>query len=483
MALTPLHELRPGLEPTVVRAIEAGMALRFGERPQTAAALRHIFSEPASPITDLDLTAYDLELVRLRQFRFERRQCPSCGEPIEDPKPLPRGACPVCHQGYIKPRSLSELQCPVCKMGALHRQSNVSPLTACPNCKTGRLGSRRKSLLKATLVLTCQSCHAVYESTNRGMTPIADPMAEQTWDEWRTVSGRSEEIWRCDSCGAQLDSAPDGRRKIVTKAKDVEFECLYPEEWARVAAGLQPGSGNAVCNACEADYYLGESGDSRAKNLTLLDAHDDPFEFAEHHLGRLLNQEDARWLAVGKESANPGLYCRHCETEFDREGDSYRLVRSHNPALARFDHEPFSFEDWHRLAAGLPTLSNEAAFVDGIEQAIARAYVAGELGLDSENRLLWKGPAICVADDQEAALTITRDEIVFGGLLRKTRQPMDALTSVEGHDDRLTLIFRGTIEPVEYDLSGIELSVELTSGIRTARICAEHLAARLSNSA
>lgn len=470
--LIPIDRLRPGLEPAIVRAIESGLALRFGERPQSAEELRAIFTEEAASRIELELAAYDKELVRLQSFHFERRGCPSCGEPLDEPKPLKKGACPVCHEGFIKLRTLSERQCPVCKMGALHKHNNQGPLSACPNCKLGILASRRKTLLKPTLVLTCQTCDATYESQKDGMAPIEKPEDFKTWEEWRAASGRSGEVWRCDSCEAQFDTQPDGRRKLMTKATDLGFTCLYPEEWSRVAAGLNPGSGNAVCNGCEADYFVDD------QSLTLLDSPEDAFGFAERQIGRLLNMEDVRWLAVGKESPNPGLVCRHCDTEFDRDADYFRLVRSHNPTLSRYDGEPFTFEDWHRIAQNLPTIGDQANFIQGIDDAIATAYARGEIGFDSRNELIWKGPAS--RDDQDATLTITTEDIIFGGLLRKDRQPLDALTGARGQGDLLTLTYRGSPNPVEYELDPVELSVTLESGPRSVVLNAEHLASRLS---
>ena len=81
---------------------------------------------------------------------------------------------------------------------------------------------------------------------------------------------------------------------------------LYPEEWARVASGLEPGTGNAHCLTCDADYFV------EAGTITLLSAREDPFGFAEIQLGRLLTLEEVRWLAVGKESPRPGVVCADC---------------------------------------------------------------------------------------------------------------------------------------------------------------------------
>lgn len=307
------------------------------------------------------------------------------------------------------------------------------------------------------------------------MYPLGKPEEDRSFAEWRAESGRSTEIWQCDSCEAQFDLMPDGRRRLMTKAKGVEYASLYPEEWARVAVGLDPGAGNAFCNGCEADFFLD------GKTLTLLDAREDIHGFGEHHLGRLIDLEDVRWLAVGKESPHPGLSCPHCDTEFDKDGDFFRLIRSHNPALARFDGEPFTFEDWHRIAQRLPTAGDEQAFVEGIQDAIARAYRQGEIGFDSENEVLWRGPATRLEDGAEATLTITRSEIAFGGLLRKSRRPMDALTGAGASQDQLALTFRGVAKQDEYVLEPIELSVSLESGEKSAVINAEDLAARLTH--
>lgn len=474
--LASLSILRSGIEPSVERAVEAGLALKFGERPQSAAALRDLFSAAAGPRPEMSLAEYDSELDRLQRFKFDRHGCPACGEPMVEPKPLRSGACPVCRAGYIKKRELSERQCPVCRYGVLHRHPNAGPLWACPVCRFGQLYAKKKGLLKRGLTLKCKNCQAEFDSDGSMMAPLGRPEEALPWSEWRTKSDRSEEIWACDACPAQLDSMPDGRRQLVTEAKGMKHVCLYPEEWARVAAGLEPGAGNAVCNACEADFYVENT------NLTLLGTEEDPYQFGERHLGRLLGAEEARWLAVGKESPRPGLVCIHCHTELDREGDFLRLVQTSNSPLARYEGEPFTMEDWHRLAQGLPVKSDQANFEAGLEEAIVDAYIRGEIGIETGTKAIWKGPAVSVADGQSATLSISDKEIVFGGLLRKNRIPLDAVIEANAVGDILELRLRGSDDPDEYEISPIELSVQLKSGAKTARLEASHLAERLKRS-
>lgn len=308
-----------------------------------------------------------------------------------------------------------------------------------------------------------------------GMAPIGKPDEARSWDGWRRESGRSSEIWSCDSCDAQLDVQPDGRRKIVTPHKDLLFDSLYPEEWARVAAGLEPGAGNASCNGCDADYFVDDV------SLTLLDARDDPFGFSERYLGRRIGFEDARWLAVGKESPNPGLHCPKCDSEFDQDGEYLRLVRSHSTALSKYAGEPFTLEDWHRIAQKLPTVGDQQAFVQGIEKAIEMAYVEGRLWFDAKQTMIWNGSATELSEGREANLTVTEKEISFGGALRRSRIPLDALVSATAHDNTLALAYRGASQPVEYDVEPMELSVALKSGARSATLTAAHLARRLTS--
>src|SRR5688500_2203951 len=100
----------------------------------------------------------DRQLVELQKQKFDKRECPCCGELLETPIPLRRMACPVCRAGKIVQRNTDERWCPVCRSGALKTIKNSSPIKICPLCSKGRLNTG--GLLRNRL--TCESCGGVF---------------------------------------------------------------------------------------------------------------------------------------------------------------------------------------------------------------------------------------------------------------------------------------------------------------------------------
>ena len=476
--LPGIRAIRPEVERPVAEAIESGLAMRYEDRPQSIQDFRHLLVQAPPLGAEVTLAELDDVLVQLKQFGFDRRACPSCGGVLEEPKPLKKQTCPVCRRGLVKMRELDDRVCPICRAGILRKVANSSPLAFCPCCSVGELTKKRVSFLAAKQVFDCGSCKAKFESIPDGMTLVSpgscslEVGANKSFDEWRAMSGRSSEVWKCDGCEAQFDGLKDGRRKQVVPKE--EARALYPEEWARIAMRLSPSAGNAFCEDCHAEFDV--DGDQ----VSLIAAHEDPFEFAERYAGRLLNWEDLRWLGVGKESPKAGYVCYDCGTELDQDGEYLRLVRTENPRLIRHVDEPKTLEDWHRLARGLPEISEEVEFRSKIEDAVVRAYVKGEIGFDVAGQVLWNGQATRLDDRQTSNLVIRRNEITFGGMLRKWRSPFDAVlgASAEGHVLSLTL--SGVRDPVEFDIEPVELTAALKSGKRTVELGAGELAERVS---
>ncbi|HTQ11578.1 MAG TPA: serine/threonine-protein kinase [Fimbriimonadaceae bacterium] len=477
--LTPLRLLRPDVEIGVAFAIEAGLRLRYHDRPQTIAEFREMLAEGNKEDQTDSLTAYDAKLLKLQRFGFERRQCPACRGLLEEPKPLKRWTCPVCREATIRQRDIPSRLCPACQLGTLHRRANDNPLAFCPLCRTGQLAHRRQGLVKRKLSLDCLSCKAGFTVEGDSLTLVRLPehknakaTENQTMSaaDWRKMSGRGTEVWVCDGCDAQFDLLPDGRWGQVTP-KPKRYHALYPEEWARIASGLPPGAGNASCEACRADYFVDDN------RLTLLNAEADPYGFAAEHLGRLLDADDARWLGVGKDSPNPGFVCADCGTELDFEGEYLRLVKTSNRSLVRHIGEPRKLVDWHRLALGLPEVHEEEQFRTSALSAIEFAFETGEIGFGGKNDVIWKGPAI--RDGHSGVLTVAKRELAFGGALRKWRVPLDAVVEATSYGDDLYLRPSGEEEPVILTVSPVELSVRLSSGSQTVTLRASNLAKRI----
>lgn len=474
-ALAPLPSY---VDAALANAIEQGLSLRYEDRPQSVQEFRQILSDGPLLRREPTLAELDQTLVALRKFSFDRKACPSCGEVLEEPKPLKRHVCPVCRKGAVRLRELNDRICPVCRSSVLNRVKNSGPLAYCPCCRTGELAHKRVSFLGGKQLFECKECGSKFDSTPGGMAFLAGACRMEqgftaSYDDWRNISRRSAEVWRCDGCHAQFDTMPDGRRKQTVPEETARS--LYPEEWARVAAKLDPSAGNAACDHCHAEF------ETSGERTTLIRFTEDPYGFGDRHSGRLMHWDDARWLGVGKESPMAGLVCHSCETEFDRDGDFLRLIRTENPRLIRHVDEPMVLEDWHRLAQGLPSIHEEQEFLDSLDEAVARAYVSGELGFDNRGEVVWSGPATRIdSGEQSGNLTIRREEIAFGGMLRKWRTPLDAISSASSEEGLLLLRLTGSVEPVALEIDPIQLTAALASGRRTVTLGAPQLAERIS---
>lgn len=472
LELVPLLELRPGLDEGFCRAIEAGLEARLADRPSSAEEMRELLREdaPADAAT-LTVERIDDTLVRLANFRYDRRACPNCDGLLEDLRPLRKGVCPVCTEGVVRRREFNERRCPLCRVGHLERRDNSGPLSVCPACSVGRLVTKRRSLLSSERTSDCPACGAHFDVTAEGMR-----RGEEfgSFTGWRQRSGRSVEIWDCPECEGQLDVLADGRWAQVVPRPDRPRH-YYPEEWARLAAGLSPGAGNAWCEACDADYWIED------QRMTLLDAPTDPYSFATRYLGQALGVEDVRWLGVGKTSGEPGLICDDCETEFDRDGEYQRLISSPNRRLRRHLGEPRLLEDWHRIAHDLPTIDQAGEYEAAFEPALRQAYMNGDLSFDDQGTT-WRGKARYPDEDSYQTLTITGHELIFGGTFRKWRMPTDAILRAESEGDMLYLTISGDPDPLVFEVPPLELVAHLRSGRRSFSVTAEDLAARLSDS-
>lgn len=461
--LTPLHSLRPDVDVAVTYAIEAGLALKYTDRPQSIEAFRELLARETDADGPQGLFELDAQMMRLQKFAFERRECPACKGLLEDPKPLRSGVCPVCHEGSVKRREIHRHQCPICRVAILKRIHNLNPMRTCPKCGTGWLNVKRKNLLSKEVIATCQDCSATFSGDQLG----GDTLAK---------SGRAEHLWRCDSCGSQLDERPDGRLAVKHSTRSSAYTVLYPEEWDCVAAGLEPGSGNAECTVCASDYYVEGEG------ITLLACKDDPFGFSKANLGRLLTLEDNRWMAVGKFNPHPGLVCQHCHTEFDKEtGDYLRLVRSAHRRLLRHLDEPNKLIDWHRLAQDLPTVVDEPGLTDRLLEEVVASYQKGEIGFDDGNSTIWKGPAINLDSSATGTLSITKTEFQFGGMFKKSKLPFDTIRSCRVSENAIWFLVSGEAEPFGFQVEPVDLTVQLQSGRYTVELGVDHLAERVNS--
>lgn len=492
-ALPRVASLRPEVDRRLADAIDQGLRLNYHDRPPTIEVFRELTEEKPGDFVQVmqRLERCDEMSDRIRRFRFEPRQCPACKDVLTHPQPLPKGMCPVCHSGRIKVRLLSERFCPVCTSGVLRERPNSSPLALCPICQVGLLDTKKKKPLAKERLSICRNCDATFEIEGDTARLIKPPPEEgqeaqrRTWNEWRELSGRPDMYFACDTCRAQFDLLKDGRLKQIWPAPG-KYKVLYPDEWAKVGAGLDPASGNAECDSCRADFHID------AGSVTLLHTYRDPFGFASRHLGRLLKMDDLRWKGGGKESMNPGLICESCPTEFDFELSYLKLIRTDSNRLRALIGQSRTLEDWHRIADGLPTADHEPEFEREFSQVVVEAYEIGELSFEEQDdeQVLWRGPAIRLQERQAeleetgtGQLLVTSKEISFGGIIRKWRVAFERLIEASAEDRVITLVFEGEPAPILFELVPIEFTVRLEHGSRTVELAALNLALRLMRAA
>jgi hypothetical protein len=468
--LTPIRKRRSDVDEPLARTLESALSIRMADRPQSVEEMRAMLSEDAQPEPTFDLRALDDLLVRAREFRYERRGCPACEGVLIEPRPLRRMACPVCRDGTVRLRELDEDLCPHCREGQLQLLTNANPPAICPSCAAGVLVHRRRGILGSERTADCPECGMHFEG--HGELWRDSEGDERKWAEWRELTGRAARVRACPHCLAQYDERRDGRWMQVIPPPEADAVPMYLDEWARIAAGLEPGAGNAFCDACKSDYWL----DSH--RMTLIDAPRDPYDFARDFLGRSLLIEDVRWLGVGKTSGRGGPLCDRCGTEFDRERTGLRLVRSPNRKLARQSGEVHAPLDWHRLAAGLPAESEENEFRERIDQLLREGYHAGAIPFDSGTDIDWRGRAVRLDDEQEATLTVTASEVSFGGLIRRWRIPRESLVDVRAEEHELHLVLED--EVIAFSVEPVQLVAHLRSGARDLPLTAEDLALRMT---
>jgi len=479
--MTPLSRLRPDLDQPLLQAISAGLKMQFRQRPQSVSELRAMLltPDPAEP-TLSSLEAFDAAAARLMRFSFDKQACPVCASVLERPAPLKRGVCPVCREGALETRELSERLCPSCQTGVLHHRGEKAPLLFCPICKEGLLEFHRRGLLRAHWDASCSKCEARFEGDNEKGIRLDQGGEERLWGEWLMLSGRSKEAWICDLCEAQYDVQENGRWREHGK-RDGEIEEYFPDEWARIAAGLKPDAGNTTCSFCGADFW------AKDDTLTLLEFHEDPYRFGHRYLEQTLNNADIPWLGAGKTSGNRGLLCPQCDTEFDEDGQFLTLVHSPSARLTRAMGRALVMEDWHRMAQGLPLVAEENEFDGQVDEALKQAFKQGEIPFNPrELDLIWEGEAAELErqDDEwvevsDGDMTITTNHITYGKLMRRWRVPVSAILDLSVKDDVLAITLSGEAEPRRFALTPVVFEVDLSSGRRELKVGAQEVYVRL----
>ncbi len=466
VALVPLRDLRPDIEPEFAEIIESGLSLRLTDRPASADELiRRLEAEHHAPDDYSRLELLDRKTALMRALKPGKRECPACSGVLTEVKPLAPNLCPVCREGRLKPRGTELNLCPVCHVGRLQPHDYSNKPGYCPVCRTGHLRPEGVPVPWKARVYRCEECDETFEVKGDTMRrPAVDISATIT--QWREASGRAAIVQVCDGCDAEFDELTDGRRKLVKPVKGVAgYDLLYPEEWALIAKGFDPGSGNLYCGSCDADYFVD------AESLTLLHHVHDPYRFAARFEGRILPLSAIPWAGAGKASGLPGLTCHQCATEFDYEGDELALAFSEHPVLARHENEVHSIPDWHRIAHELPLVGQEDELTQQMADAIESEFRAGNLPFDARKPdLFWQGTLLI--DGAPTPLTIHADEIVLGGMLRKKRLALVDVEGIQTDGDMIELtmadgaVLEGEVEPIDFtvELPSNRVTIELDAG-------------------
>ena len=140
--------------------------------------------------------------------------------------------------------------------------------------------------------------------------------------------------------------------------------------------------------------------------------------------------------------------------------------------------------DWqlgmgHRIAEDLPTIDREESVRQSLTPMLLEAYRNGELSCDDVDTA-WRGNAVRLSDETEANLTVTPEEVSFGGRFRRWRTPLDSVLEVYAEGDELVLHISGEPEPIVFEVVPLELVSHLRSGNYPVRVTAEDLAIRMS---
>lgn len=487
-SVIPIEKLRPDISPGLKNAIQSALELNFSARPQSASDMLAILEGRPTTAMLSSVDAFDQKRVELLTLKFHKMECPECHGLLEVPRPLRRLQCPVCRDGMISVRTIDPKLCPVCKAAPLKLEKNSGPsLVVCPICRVGKLEPEKKGWFKPVTSFGCPECEARFEPNDISLT-LAEAGLHKTEveagtsftvEEWRAMTRRADEILICQGCEAQFDAQLDGRYELIVPQAMSRYKSLYRDEWARVAANLPPGAGNAECDSCGADYFI------EADQITLIDASHDPYDFLKDFQGRLMTIEGMRWLGVGKTSPQSGLVCADCLCEFDIDGQYLRVQRTNNTGMRRYLGQPLVMEDWHRAARDLPLISQTADFEEGFGLAIRSAYHEGEIAFDGRegSTLIWRSNATRYemtqgswSDVGTGTLTIDDEEVTFGGLLKKWRIPTDAIQSADFQEDVLILKISGESEPVGFRVPEVELTAHMESGQRLILLNAQDVA-------
>lgn len=479
---SPIHlrAVRPDVPYGLAEAIMSCLREPYDLRTKDAVEYAKIIdSQEPSATTIGRLRKLDETRDRLLKFRYEPRSCPVTGEVLEHAKQIPANTCFVCWEGRIKLNLLSTRMCACCRAGILHRKTNIEPLRYSPFHPGATLKRANSPLVFwRPPVYKCTETGKELKVTDEGIS--AGERTLHNWEEWRKESGRAEQVWECDTCQAQFDEVADGRWKLFNCNQSLPEIEMYPEEWARVAAGDTPGSGNAKCLACGTRYIL--DGDK----ITVLEGESiDPHGFARSYRYQALHIDAARWLAAGKQSFQNGWVCSNSDIEFDDTPKGLKLIRTSQPELGKHLGEVKSMEEWHRIAQKLPPADKIKDLEEEIVQAIRGDFEDGRLPFAKSNEtLLWKGHALEVEYGGKILkhkrwVKVTNMAMTWSKGLGKVSLELDRIASARVTDGNQLILSLTDGESARFVIEPVHITVNLASGPFSTTLTADQLAGRL----
>ncbi|HEY3329189.1 MAG TPA: protein kinase [Capsulimonadaceae bacterium] len=311
--------------------------------------------------------------------------CPACQEntTVEVRGETPTKNCPICRKAELVIRDSDLKTCPVCSEGSL-RVAHIDAATMfCPVCRKQPLVSeKRKRFGFATDEWwACKSCGTELNLVMGGRAKLAkvgspDPfnVGRSRRDEtlpltqWRQIAGRRDKYLECNKCHAQLDEVEEKNLLVLAAFTADPFKVgqtlsrtpLPRHAWANVAAGLAPHAGNAACPSCHSEFEYNK--DAQELKPTRLNTKE--YAWSQRLLNKPISFRNWFLSEAGKRSLNPGCICTHCRTEFDYQEKLLKLMFTPQGPLSGKEGQVHSREGWHRIAAGLPTRSEETALRD-----------------------------------------------------------------------------------------------------------------------
>lgn len=345
-------------------------------------ALRtELTSPPPAPTSDLDARIAEAEKLlksaSVLATGVPVDSCPNCQRAkLSFADGSPTGACPLCLGAQLERRPLDPNKCPCCHEIALKRGHLPPKELFCPVCREVPLREETRSRalgIVADVWWNCPHCHAEFDEGRHRVATLMnvpqDPfgvgaaMREKNlpFDEWRRMSGRTDEYIACDHCGANWNmDSPDSATLLHAgegdAGKEWKSRALPMEAWQKIAENLPPDAGTHACPRCRAEFDV----DRAQGNMALLQFGSARPAWAQSWTGQWHALREWYLHASGKTTGQPGAVCPNCATEWDAAENGLHLsIAKPGPLVSRVG-DTLALEDWQRLARGAPTRQEAA---------------------------------------------------------------------------------------------------------------------------